>query len=100
MTPPAKSAAVEESEIPYNTPAGVSVITSEDLGTYGNNDLDDALRSQPGTFTRISPQNPGLAVNIRGFEGSGRVNTNIDGVRQNFRFTGHEAQGFAYVDPT
>ena len=23
----------------------------------------------------------------------------IDGVRQNFRFTGHEAQGFVYVDP-
>ncbi|MDP1910076.1 MAG: TonB-dependent receptor, partial [Hyphomicrobium sp.] len=97
--PAAESAATEASEVPYNTPAGVSVITSEDLGTYGNNDLDDALRSQPGTFTRISPQNPGLAVNIRGFEGSGRVNTNIDGVRQNFRFTGHEAQGFAYVDP-
>ena len=24
----------------------------------------------------------------------------IDGVRQNFRFTGHEAQGFTYVDPS
>ena len=54
----------------------------------------------PGTFTRESPQNPGLAVNIRGFEGSGRVNMMIDGVRQNFRFTGHEAQGFVYVDPS
>ena len=48
----------------------------------------------------MSPQNPGLAVNIRGFEGSGRVNTMIDGVRQNFRFTGHEAQGFTYIDPS
>ena len=38
-------------------------------------------------------------MNIRGLEGSGRVNMMIDGVRQNFRFTGHEAQGFAYVDP-
>ncbi len=42
---------------------------------------------------------PGIAVNIRGFEGSGRVNMMIDGVRQNFRFTSHDAQGFTYVDP-
>src|SRR5690606_15185267 len=34
----------------------------------------------------------------RGMEGSGRVNMMIDGVRQSFRFTGHEAQGFTYVD--
>ena len=47
----------------------------------------------------MSPNNAGVAVNIRGFEGSGRVNTMIDGVRQNFRFTGHEAQGFTYIDP-
>ena len=53
----------------------------------------------PGTSTRENPQNPGVAVNIRGFEGSGRVNMMIDGVRQNFRFTAHEAKGFAYVDP-
>jgi len=96
----AKAAAVEPSDVPYTVPAGVSVVTGEDLATYGNASIDDALRSQPGTFTRMSPQNAGLAVNIRGFEGSGRVNTNIDGVRQNFRFTGHEAQGFAYIDPS
>ncbi len=57
------------------------------------------LRSVPGVSTVDSPNNPGIAVNIRGFEGSGRVNMSIDGVRQNFRFTGHEAQGFTYVDP-
>lgn len=85
-------------DAPYNTPAGVSVITGNELSTFGGGNLNDALRSQPGTFTRTSPQNAGLAVNIRGFEGSGRVNTMIDGVRQNFRFTGHEAQGFTYID--
>ena len=92
--------AVAPSDVPYTVPAGVSVVTSEDLSTFGGGDIDSALRSQPGTFTRMSPQNPGLAVNIRGFEGSGRVNTMIDGVRQNFRFTGHEAQGFTYIDPS
>lgn len=98
--PAPTAAAVAPSEMPYTVPAGVSVVTGEDLATFGNGDINSALRAQPGTFTRISPQNPGLAVNIRGFEGSGRVNTTIDGARQNFRFTGHEAQGFTYIDPS
>lgn len=93
-------ATMAASDVPYTVPAGVSVITGDELGTYGGNNLNEALRSKPGTFTRMNPQNPGLAVNIRGFEGSGRVNMTIDGVRQNFRFTGHEAQGFAYIDPS
>jgi hemoglobin/transferrin/lactoferrin receptor protein len=105
--PPAQSPPINTDEVgatsadaPYNTPAGVSVVTGSDLSTYGGTDLNDVLRSQPGTFTRNSPQNAGLAVNIRGFEGSGRVNMLIDGVPQNFSFTGHEAQGFTYLDPS
>ena len=86
-------------DAPYRTPAAVSSVSYSDLQTHGLIDTDDVVRAIPGTFTRESPSNPGVAINIRGFEGSGRVNTMIDGVRQNFRFTGHEAQGFAYVDP-
>ncbi|NJO24012.1 MAG: TonB-dependent receptor plug domain-containing protein, partial [Sphingomonadales bacterium] len=87
------------SEAVYTTPAAVSYAGKSEVGTFGQLDTGDVLRSMPGTFTRENPQNPGVAVNIRGLEGSGRVNMMIDGVRQNFRFTGHEAQGFAYVDP-
>lgn len=83
----------------YSTPAAVSSVGSAELATYGPVDMGDVLRSIPGTSVRESPANPGVGVNIRGFEGSGRVNMMIDGVRQNFRFTGHEAQGFTYVDP-
>ncbi len=84
---------------PYVEPASTSAISRDAIGLFGGQNLDDVLRSTPGTFTRDSPQNPGIAVNIRGVEGSGRVNMMIDGVRQSFRFTGHEAQGFTYVDP-
>jgi hemoglobin/transferrin/lactoferrin receptor protein len=91
--------AVTPSDVPYTVPAGVSVVGSGEIGTFGQAKLDDVIRTMPGTFTRESPNNPGVAVNIRGFEGSGRVNMMIDGARQNFRFTGHEAQGFVYVDP-
>jgi hemoglobin/transferrin/lactoferrin receptor protein len=86
-------------EATYNVPAGVSVVGRSEIETFGSTNMDDVLRSIPGTWTRESPNNPGIGVNIRGLEGSGRVNMMIDGVRQNFRFTGHEAQGFAYVDP-
>lgn len=84
----------------YKTPGAVSTAGSSELSTFGQLDTGDVLRTMPGTSVRENPQNPGMAVNIRGFEGSGRVNMMIDGVRQNFRFTGHEAQGFAYVDPS
>lgn len=83
---------------PYADPSARSAITLDQIDVFGDSNLDDALRATPGTFTRDSPQNPGVAVNIRGVEGSGRVNMTIDGVRQNFRFTGHEAQGLVYVD--
>ena len=63
----AKAQIIEPSLVPYTVPAGVSVVTGDELATYGNGDIDSALRAQPGTFTRMSPQNAGLAVNIRGF---------------------------------
>lgn len=84
---------------PEDVPASVSTIDGQELNTFGRGKIDDVIRSTPGTFTRTNPQQPGVAVNIRGFEGSGRVNSMIDGVRQSFRFTGHEAAGFTYVDP-
>jgi hemoglobin/transferrin/lactoferrin receptor protein len=98
---PQTQAAREQAQrdVPYQTPAAVSTATRSDIERFGQINTGDVLRAMPGTYTRESPQNAGLAVNIRGFEGSGRVNMMIDGVRQNFRFTTHEAQGFTYVDP-
>ncbi len=86
-------------EAPYETPAGVSFIGEAEIDTFGQARLDNVIRSAPGTFTRESVTNPGVAVNIRGFEGQGRVNMTIDGARQSFRFTTHDAGGFTYIDP-
>lgn len=83
---------------PIGTTNAVSKISRQTMERFDSGKLDDTLREVPGVFTRINGSQPGAAVNIRGFEGSGRVNMMIDGVRQNFRFTGHEAQGFTYVD--
>lgn len=65
-------------------------------GTAG---LNDILRRQTSVFTQMDIGNPGVAVNIRGFEGSGRVAMSVDGVPQNYRVTGHTAQSAAFVDP-
>jgi len=86
------------SQDPYTRPAASSTIAADRIDLLGGQNLDDALRTLPGIFTRDNVQNPGIAVNIRGLEGSNRVNMTVDGIRQNFRFVGHEAQGFVYVD--
>ncbi|MDX2203405.1 MAG: TonB-dependent receptor [Hyphomicrobiaceae bacterium] len=86
-------------DVPSQVPEAVSTATKTELDTFGQVNTGDVLRAMSGTYTRESPNNSGIAVNIRGLEGSGRVNMMIDGVRQNFRFTTHEAQGLLYVDP-
>ena len=78
-------------DAPYNTPAAVSAAGQGDIQRFGQSNLQNVLRSMPGVSTGNDPNNPGIAVNIRGFEGSGQVNMTIDGVRQNFGFTGHTA---------
>ncbi len=80
-------------------PAPVSNISKTEIKLNGREKLDTVLRETPGVFTRINGSNPGVAVNIRGFEGSGRVNMMIDGAPQTFRTTGHDAQGYSYIDP-
>lgn len=99
--PQASTESKEAAEVdaPYSIPAGVSVAGQSEIQTFGQGNVQDVLRAMPGVSTGDDPNNPGIAVNIRGFEGQGRVNMSIDGVRQNFRITGHTAQGFAYVDP-
>jgi hemoglobin/transferrin/lactoferrin receptor protein len=98
--PATPAVATTPSEAAYQTPAAVSAVGQSEIQTFGQGgDIENVLRSIPGVSTVDSTNNPGIAINIRGFEGSGRVNMMIDGVRQNFRFTGHEAQGFTYVDP-
>ena len=102
VAPPASSQRGNQAgliDAPYNTPASVSVAGQGEIQTFGQTNVQDVLRAMPGVSTANDPNNPGISVNIRGFEGSGRVNMTIDGVRQNFRITGHTAGGFAYVDP-
>ena len=83
---------------PINQPAPTARVDRTTIERYGGTKLDDVLRSEAGIFTLENASNPGVAVNIRGFEGSGRVNMMIDGVPQTYRTTAHDAQGYTYID--
>ncbi len=88
-----------EDGTPITAGSNTTGLEEEDLTAQGGTmAIDDVLRTQTSVFTQHDPANPGVAVNIRGFEGSGRVSSMVDGVPQNFRFTGHAAQGLTYVD--
>ncbi len=90
-----------DGDAPYQTPGGVSVIDGAVVQEKYGGDANALVRSMPGTFTRMSSTQPGVSVNIRGFESDGRVNTMIDGVPQNFRNTaGHASTGgeLLYID--
>ena len=88
-------------DAPYMTPGGVSVVDGDVVQEKFGGDANAIIRSIPGTFTRITSSQPGIAVNIRGFESDGRVKTMIDGVPQTFRNTaGHASSGgeLLYMD--
>lgn len=70
----------ERKDKPYKVPSAVSVIEQDETGR----DLNEILRSSPSLFTQHDIGQGGIAVNLRGLEGAGRVNTMIDGVSQTF----------------
>ncbi|SIS50138.1 TonB-dependent receptor domain-containing protein [Phaeovulum vinaykumarii] len=83
------------------TPGRSQISGAELTATTGGN-LEAALNSQPGTYTRAASDNPGVTVNIRGQQSFGRVNSMIDGVPQTFRnISGHAGtlDTLVYVDP-
>ncbi len=84
-----------------NPATGIS-LNDEEIQTKFGGDLDAAIRSQAGVFTKSTDEQKGLIVNVRGMQGPGRVNSMIDGVPQNFRnVSGHSGthDPLVYVDP-
>lgn len=93
-----KTITIRQTPRTQETPAPTSTVDRQTIDRFGGAKIDDVLRSEPGVFTSINASNPGVAVNIRGFEGSGRVNMLIDGVPQSYRNTDHSSAGYSYID--
>ena len=84
----------------YETPRSVSVITREQIDKRPPRHAADMLEETAGVYTAVNQRDPGLSVNIRGVQDYGRVNMNIDGMRQNFNVNGHQQRnGVMFIDP-
>lgn len=83
----------------YEQPRAISVISREQMDQRPARHAADMLEQSAGVYSSVSQQDPSLSVNIRGIQDFGRVNMNIDGVRQNFQKTGYgQRNGQMYID--
>jgi hemoglobin/transferrin/lactoferrin receptor protein len=86
-------------EVVIQALAGVSAVRTEQLNQILPTRLEDAFFGVPGINFQQRADDPGMAVNIRGLQDFGRVAVVIDGARQNFQRTGHQADGLVYMEP-
>lgn len=85
----------------YETPASVSVISREAIQNSPTRDTRELFSSMAGVYvSNDNNQNTGTNVNIRGLQDQTRINTMIDGARQNFQRSAHGSTGQTYVDPS
>ena len=82
-----------------DTMAGTSVVTGAQIKRDQPNSIADMLQNVPGVTSEVTPNDPGQSINIRGMQDFGRVNILVDGARQDYQISGHNANGTFYLDP-
>lgn len=91
---------LSERQETYLQPRSVAVIDREQIDRRPPRHAADMLEETSGVYTAVNQRDPGLSVNIRGVQDYGRVNMNIDGMRQNFTVNGHQQRnGVMFIDP-
>ncbi|MEJ0052387.1 MAG: TonB-dependent hemoglobin/transferrin/lactoferrin family receptor [Methylovirgula sp.] len=78
---------------------GVSSVTEDKIKTFHAQNFNEVLQDVPGVTMQMSPSDPGQSINIRGLQDFGRVNVLVDGARQDYQISGHNANGTFYLDP-
>lgn len=79
--------------------SGTTAVTREEIDRILAQRVSQALRNVPGVSVQENPNSPEQAINIRGLQNFGRVNVLVDGARQNYQTSGHNAGGTFYLDP-
>ena len=79
--------------------APVSVVTLEQIQGLQPKRLADIFYNVPGVSFQDRGDDPATAINIRGLQDFGRVAVVVDGARQNYQRTGHNANGSFFLDP-
>jgi len=79
--------------------APVSSVSMEQIQGLQPNRLSDIFYSVPGVSFQERGDDPSTVINIRGLQDFGRVAVVVDGARQNYQRTGHNANGSFFLDP-
>jgi hemoglobin/transferrin/lactoferrin receptor protein len=79
--------------------ASVSTVRGAQLEQLMPSRVSEAFMGTPGVWFQERADDPGTAISIRGLQDFGRVAVVVDGARQNFQRTGHNADGVFYLEP-
>jgi len=79
--------------------AGVSIVNRDEIERFNPSRISDVLREIPGVWSQENANDPAQSINIRGLQDFGRVAVLVDGARQNYGVSGHNANGQFYLDP-
>lgn len=88
-------------EEPYKTPGSSAFISQEQMQRVPGTSTGDVFKTTPGVIAAGNRNGASVDVNIRGLQGSNRVNVMVDGTQQStsvYRgYSGHGSR--TYVDP-
>lgn len=79
--------------------APVSVIDLSTIQMINPKRLNELFYNVPGVSFQDKGDSPETSINIRGLQDFGRVAVVIDGARQNYQRSGHNANGSFFLDP-
>lgn len=82
-----------------NALSGSTVVSKPQIDRIQPSKTSEILQDIPGVTAQESQNDPGQSVNIRGLQDFGRVNVLVDGARQDYQISGHNANGSYYLDP-
>lgn len=99
LVDPITIVATKTEEKAIDTLAGVSTIRQDRIDQTMARKPSDLFAGLPGVWFQERGDDPGTAIIIRGLQDFGRVAVLIDGARQNFQRTGHNANGLFYFEP-
>ncbi|MBR1133396.1 TonB-dependent hemoglobin/transferrin/lactoferrin family receptor [Bradyrhizobium iriomotense] len=92
-------AATKVEERAIDSLAPVSTVTLDKIQGLQPNRLSDIFYAIPGVSFQERGDDPATVINIRGLQDFGRVAVVVDGARQNYQRTGHNANGSFFLDP-
>lgn len=91
--------ATKTAETAVDSLAPVSIITQDTINTISAKRLSDIFYNVPGVSFQDRGDSPETSINIRGLQDFGRVAVVVDGARQNYQRSGHNANGSFFLEP-